>query len=42
MWYPPVTEVIAFPTAALSTSGIGNGDESDKSGQWKILTQMKV
>ena len=22
MWYPPVTEVKAFPTAALSTSGI--------------------
>ena len=24
MWYPPATEVKAFPTAALSTSGYGS------------------
>jgi len=42
MWYPPATEVKAFPTAALSTSGIGNDDKIGKSGQRKILAQMKV
>ena len=41
MWYPPVTEVKAFPTAALSTSGIGNDDKIGKSGQREILAQMK-
>ena len=28
MWYPPATEVKAFPTAALSTSGTGNGEKT--------------
>ena len=28
MWYPPATEVKAFPTAALSTSGTGNGEKA--------------
>ena len=39
MWYPPVTEVKAFPTAALSTSGTGN---DGKIGQREIWSQMKV
>ena len=33
MWYPPATEVKAFPTAALSTSGTGNDDNTTTSGQ---------
>ena len=42
MWYPPATEVTAFPTAALSTLGTGNNDKPGKCGEQEILSQMKV